>query len=318
MKFAVVCGSLVVAGALFVMTDAANAADQRAYGGAMPVVTVGGIVVTGLKSIEGGSLTGEAVVESRVVEQKGASFPKKHLGPLHAEPLVLEVHRERTLGGWITDTLNGNTATRSVAVSSVDFNHKETGKAEYGATRLVEVDFPALDAASREAFVPRVVLQPDLPRRSAGSGATVTSSPAVAQQVQLVSNFRVAIPGLPCTRIAKVMPLTVKASPTGLSVSNLIFSISLADLKPWQDWQDAVARMGGERAEVSLASDAQEKTGTLELLGADMSTVTARFTFKGLGLARLALDKQGTGDTIERFTVEMYVEDVKYTPIDKL
>ena len=309
MKLTAACSTAIALGALFLVTDSARAAGERAYSARMPILTVAGTPVTMVRSIEGGNLVGDGVVEPRSAEQGKLVFPKRRLGPLRVEPLSVEVGLDRTLDGWISDAFNGSTAPKGVGLSFVDLNRTETGRVELTATRVVEVDFPALDASIRDAYYTHVVLQPEAMRRSPGAG-TAPAVAATPQHSQLVANFRVTVGTLPCARVSKVSAITVKTAPGGFSVSNLVLSISAVDLKAWQEWQDMSMKVAVERPD---GNDAQEKTGTIELLGPDMSTVTARLSFRGLGLVRLALDKlTANTDVGERFTAEMYVEDIKF------
>jgi hypothetical protein len=249
-------------------------------------------------------------VKDPSVEQRPGSFPKKRPGGTHIEPLVLEVGNNAPTNTWITEMLNGSAAPKAVSESLLDVSFKEIGRVDFTNARLIQVDFAALDGASRDAIFTQLTLQPDGVRRSLGSGAVVPTGASTVAHPMLASNFRVTVGQLPCTRVATVAPITVKSAPGGLSVSNLVLTISLADQKLWQDWQDATQR---ERPE---NSDAVEKTGTIEYLGPDMQKPIAKISFKGLGLVRLANAKlQSGGDTIERFTAEMYVEDIKFAPV---
>ncbi len=307
MKLTAACSIALALGALVLMTDSAQAATTQATGASMPILTVGGAQATWVKSVEGGNQVADSVAEPRSLEK--SPFAKKHVGAIHIEPLQVDFGMDRMLSGWVSDAFNGNALPKAVGLSMMDFNHRETGKVDLLGARLVEVDFPALDAADKSVYYTHLVLQPEAVRRSPGSQAVVASV-AVPTHPQVLGNFRVTVGALPCGRVSKVGALTVKTGPSGLSISNLVLTISGGDLKSWQDWQDASMKTASnEKPELS---DAQEKTGMIEMLASDMTTVTSRLSFRGLGLVRVAMDKfTNNGDAIERFTAEMYVEDIK-------
>lgn len=310
MKTAALASSLTALAAVLVMTDSAVAADQRVTTPSRFVVSVGGTQLTTAKSVDGGNVVVDVVKETSV-EGRAGSFPKKRPGGTHIEPLVLEVGPSVPTTTWISEALNGNAPPKPMSVSTLDFDFKEVSRTEFSSARLVQVDFPALDGASRDAIYTQLTFQPDSVRRAAGSGLDMRSGAyGVPPHPFMAGNFKVTIGSLPCARVATVAPITVKTGPNGYSISNLILTISPVDQKPWQDWQDATLKDRPEN------SDANEKTGTIDYMSQDMQKSLARISLKGLGLVRLANQKrEANQETTARFTAEMYVEDIKFGPV---
>ena len=299
MKLSLACVSLFALGASFLVTDGAHAADQRTYAASRFTVAVSGVLLAPAKTFDGGTLAADTAPE------RGPLFPKRHVANVHVEPIELEVPLDsKVLNGWAAELLDGSTATKSVSLALLDLNLKETSRNEYDRVRLVQLVFPALDAASLDPAYVQATLQPEAIRRA--PGASTTASAGGAAHGQRLNNFRVTVDKMPTARVSKVGAITVKAVPTGgRTVSNLVLTISEADLKPWQDWQDTFLGKGEN-------SDAAERSGSVEYLAADMTTVTAKLNFRGLGLIRVAPDKMAqSSDAVRRFTAEMYVEDVK-------
>lgn len=305
MKISLACFSLVALGAFTLVTDGAHAADQRSYTGGRFTLSVGGVNAGYVKSVEGGTVVGDVAPEP----PRPPAFPKKHLGGTHVEPLVAEVGLGAgPFASWITDTLNGTLTPKGITWSTADFNYKETSRVELDRSRLVQIDFPRMDGATKDPGFVRLTMQPEAARRAAANGADARASMGDKTRSWTTSNFRVAIAGLPADRVASVEPITVKVVGSTLSVSNLILSVSQADYKPWQDWHDAFVAARPE------ATEALEKTGTIDFLDPDMKGVIARLSFRGLGSVRCSSGKQSAGsEAAARFTSEMYVEDVKFT-----
>lgn len=305
MKISLACLSLVALGAVTLVTDGARAADQRSYTGGRFTLSVGGVNAGYVKSVEGGTVVGDVVPEP----PRPPAFPKKHLGGTHVEPLVAEVGvGAGPFASWITETLNGTVSPKGITWSTADFNYKETSRVELDRSRLVQVEFPRMDGAAKDAGFVRLTMQPDAARRVAAGGADARAALGDKTRSWLISNFRVTIPGLPTDRVASVEPITVKVVGGVLSVSNLVVSVSQVDAKPWQDWHDAFVAARPE------STEAMEKTGTIELLDPDMKGVIARLSFRGLGSVRISSGKQSAGsEAVSRFTAEMYVEDVKFS-----
>lgn len=305
MKISLACLSLVALGASTLVTDGARAADQRSYSGGRFMLAVGGVNVGYLKSLEGGNVVGDVAPEA----PRPPAFPKKHLGGTHVEPLVAEVGLQAgPFATWITETLNGTFTPKAVTSTTADFNYKESSRIELDRSRLVQIEFPRLDGSSKDASYLRLTMQPEAARRVASTGADTRASLGDKTRTWLSSNFRVSVAGLPADRVASVEPIVVKVVGNTISVSNLVLSISQVDLKPWQDWHDAFV---AARAD---ASDALEKTGSVELLEPDLKGVIARLSFRGLGSVRVSAGKQtAASEAVSRFTAEMYVEDVKFS-----
>lgn len=279
-------------------THRLDAAVARTYVSGNFVLTLDGAAVGFIKSVEGGGVVADAVAEP--VPPK-AVFPKKHLGSPRIEPLELTLSggTTRTVWDWMGAALNGAAPPKNGVVSALDANFNEVSRVEFDRATISEIDFPELNAASTDAFLVDLVLQPGAVRRKTGAGTRPPAASAPAAKTVRVSNFRVSIDGLPEVgpRVSKVSPITVKLSPA--SISNLTIVVQEAFARQLFDWHEqAVVKGQGESA---------EKTGTIEMLSPDMRTMI-KLSFRGLGIMKLTLvDDSAT----RKVAAEMYVEDIK-------
>jgi hypothetical protein len=137
-----------------------------------------------------------------------------------------------------------------------------------------------------------------------------------------VSNFKLTIDGLDCTKVNKIEALVVKQklneSPIGenrdyqkepgaLEFPNLVVTLSESSAATWYDWfEDFVIR--------GNSADAQEKNGKLEYLSANLQDVLFTVEFKHVGIFKLEPDNGAqASDNLARLRAEMYVERMTFT-----
>ena len=97
----------------------------------------------------------------------------------------------------------GKNLRRSGVLRVLDFDSKERELVEFTDALVTEIGFPALDAASRDAFELTVRLSADTIRRGAGSGASALGSAGTKKRA-LVSNFSVSLDNLDLKRVSRI------------------------------------------------------------------------------------------------------------------
>jgi hypothetical protein len=286
----------------------AAVSKARSYGGTVSLQLDGAGVGT-VKSAAGGDVVG-SVIEDRA----GASLiAKKHLGATAAEDIVLEVGLglERSLYDWIAASWAGKAARKSGALVILDTNMQARSTREFDNALISETTFPALDGASKEAGVLRVVLSPERVRTSTGNAAkgNVTSK----TKAWPVSNFRLELDGLDCKRVAKIGSFTVKQAvassavgsareqskePGKLSFGDLKITLAEAGAESWRTWHDDFVVRGN-------SSDKNEKSGRIVLLGPDLKEELAEIKLGNAGIYAL---RAAGSEGVAQLEAELYVE----------
>src|SRR5215204_7746140 len=121
-------------------------ARSTAAGGFL--LTLDGVQVGFLRSVEGGAAVGE------VVSEPGSDFfSPKHLAAVGFEPLTLafDLSLDKAIYGWIGDTLKGAGTRRNGSIVSTSFDLKPVSEREFRDAQITSVTIPALDGASKDS-----------------------------------------------------------------------------------------------------------------------------------------------------------------------
>jgi hypothetical protein len=261
-----------------------------------------------LRSASGGEAYADVVAEPT-----GRSYyAKKHVANVHWTPLRLSVGAgmDAKLKDWIAGTLTGEYLRKDGAVVERDASGTTKGRRSFTNAVITEVTFPALDGASKEAAFFEVALAPESVTDAKASGK---AGAAAKQKVWLASSFRIEIGGLPCNRVAKVDPFTIRQTvaeapaggrrvrtPTTVEFPNLTVTFSAADVAKWSEWFDSFVLKG-------QSTDADEKAGTITFLAANLKDELGRVRLFGLGIVKLA-PEQTQAAALKRMVAELYCE----------
>jgi hypothetical protein len=260
-----------------------------------------GTLVGSLRSVTGGTMVADVVVES-----KGPGNVNKRPSPPRVDPLVLEVDlggMDATFLNWVASALAGKPESRTASVVTYDFSMKEVSRRTFKNIRVAEVTLPALDGASKEAAFITVTAQADSSFLEK-STSSPTSKPKATRSN--AANFKLSMPGLETSRVAKISPITVKVSGRGAEVSNFVVTVSGIDADSWVQWHDLFIVQG-------KGTDQNEKTADIDLLDPTMKDTLFRIHVEGVGILRaLPSAEAGTkGSTIRRLEVELYAERLR-------
>jgi hypothetical protein len=267
-----------------------------------------------LKSVEGGAVTAEVIVEA----MGSSPFRKKHIGAPEYEEFVLrlDLSLDKAVYRWIAGTWAGKSPRHDGSIIAVSSQQKAVSERQFFRALVSEVTVPAADASSKEPGFLTVKLMPEFQRAKAGSGASAKVSVA-KQKSWLPANFKLEIDGLDCTKVTKVDALTfrqhVAESPVGevrdfragrtqLEFPNLRITLPESASQTWTTWFDDFVVKG-------LNGDENEKSGKLSFLSPDRKDVLAEVSFFNLGIFRLEPEPQPVdAQTIARIGAELYCE----------
>ena len=264
-------------------------AGTRSAPGSTSLV-VQGVQCGFVNSADGGDPYGD------VVEEKAGPdfYVKKHLGGVKYD----EVHVQVGLGlahdfyDWIAASWKQNYSRKDGSVITTDASLNAVSELDFFHALITEVSFPALDAASKDAFHLDVKFAPELTRRKKGSGKLAAPK---AQKQPLAASFRLELGGLPTAKVSRVEPFTVTQEiatddigdgrdiakePGRLDFPNLRVTLAAAGADPWIQWADDFIVQGRNDA-------GSEKNGAIVILAPDLKAELARVSLFGVGIFRL-------------------------------
>ncbi len=265
-----------------------------------------------VRSVEGGDATADVVVEMD---------GNKRLGNLRYEPLTMQVDltlMKALYGGMM------NSQRKNGSITTLDANFKGLSELEFSDALITEITIPKMDGGSKEAGLFSVKMQPETTRLKRSSSAPKVTAPKTSKAKSwLTANFRLAIDGLDGTRVSKIDALTIKQTvtdnpvgemrdprrePGKLEFPNLRVYVAESQADSWYDWHESFVMQGKN----------DEKTGTLELLSADLKTRLAQIKFFNLGIFKLAPEKvEAGGEAMRRLVAEMYCERMEFEMLTK-
>ncbi len=270
-----------------------------------------------LKSVEGGGAAAEVISEM----VSSSLIAKKHLGPISYSPFVMEFALPTTadLSNWINASWSGKAIARNGAVVQADQNLVAQSQREFSQALITETTFPALEGGSKQAAYLRLTLAPELTRTAKASGKL---SAKTGQKTWLASNFKVSIDGLDCTRISKVDSFTVKQTavagelgqrrlpqrqPGRLEFPNLTITLAEVSAKSWFDWFETFVIKGDN-------GEAAEKSGSIVLLGANLTEELLRIDLFNVGIFSIGQDRaEASSDKVATVSARLYCERMELT-----
>jgi hypothetical protein len=275
------------------------------------ILHIDGAVCGFVKSAEGGGGVADVIEEPPL-----GGLVKKRVGQPRWEDLELQVDLQLTdkVYNWIAASWRGDPQARNVLITTVDFELNVIRRREFRRMLITETTVPALDVASKDAGVLTLKLAPEAARTLPGGGTVPAPQPAVARR-WLLSNFRLELPGLDCTRVTKIDSFTVKQpftsangdvrEPGPLLFPNLNVTLFEQSAQTWQSWFNNFVLEGNN-------ADSQEKTGTLTLLTPTLEQELARIDLFNVGIFRLALERGRDGLDPRRVVAGLYCERMDF------
>jgi len=321
-KVGFTAGWLLAAGAPLLagnwISQAGAALTRRPYVAGRFALELDGLHCGFLSAFEGGNITADVITEPMGPDL----IQRKHLAGLKVEPITVEcgLDMAKPLYDWISAMLNGQTVRKNGAIIAMDFNYKEMSRRTFANALITEIEFPALDAASKETAWITITLTPESLRFDPPS-MKQAPPPVTKQKLWLPSNFRLNIQGLePATaKVNKIEALVIKQKVTGealgerrdiqkgpspLEYPNLVITLPESQAGLFYKWHEDFVLKGNNGQD-------REKPGILELLSPDLKGVLASLQFQNLGIFRIAREPvQAGADAISRVKAEMYCEKI--------
>ena len=312
-----VCLAILVAGTV--------AAQDRSFTGGRFAMVLDGETQGYVKKSSGGFVKGEVATHQPGGE---SIYAKKSLVTTTVEPLVVEVGLDMGPGymEWIKRSFAGELPTRNAEIVACDSEGRVMARRELINVVITEVTFPTLDGSSKEAAYVTVTMAPEKVKYSKGDGSQMAAPKASATKRWLSSNFRIELGDLPTKRVSKIDSFTWKRDvvkdevgtfrePTRslgqIWVPDLELTISNADVREWEDWYRSFVIDG-------RSDDSAEKTGKIEFLSPDLTTVIGSIDLMNVGLIALQTeDAAANKEEVARFTVELYVEQLRFSSSNK-
>ena len=298
-------------------------ATTRQYTAGTFGIEVDGGMVGFAKSVDGGGAFSDVVVEKIGADH----VARKHLAGVKYEDITLAIGAGMKDGmyDWIAATFDRKYERKDGAVSFMDYRGAEQRRLSWFNGLITEVDFPKLDASSKDAASLTVKISPEYTRAVKGSSTKSSldgsgSKPGIEKK-WLPSNFRLSIPGVDCSRVNAIDALVVKQhvtedaigderdltrEPGALEIPNLVVTLDQAHAGDFEKWFDDFVIKGNN-------DQSHEKEGKLEFLAWNTSTALFTLTMRGLGIFRMTPLSEASGsEKISRVKVEMYCEEMSF------
>lgn len=264
-----------------------------------------------MKSIEGGDIRAEVVAQAQA-----DYYDKKHISTIKYDDFAIELGigaSAPTLQFLIEASWLGNFQRRDGAVNALDAQLKVLSRREFTDALISETTIPTLDGASKDAADLTVMLRPEqiAHKKPSGSKAGPTGTKG---KTALLSNFKLGIVGLDCTKVSKIDSFGAKVrflegstgettsftqTPTKIDYSDLRITFDQSTAATWRAWFDDFVVKGHN-------DDTKEKDGTLDILAVDGKKTLLRISFFRLGIYRLS--EGSTGLTAHLYAEQMQIK----------
>lgn len=282
-----------------------------------------------LLSAEGGLATTEAVQE----RLSGGFSVRKHAGNVKMEEITFTCGSSMTepFYQWLQSSIRYEHERKEGAIVTANYDFKEIVRLSFYEALITEIGLPPVDAASKEACKFTIKMAPEWSevKYSPGSQSVLPVPKDTEKQKRWqAANFRFAVDGMDTRRVSKVDALTIKQNivdnaigerllfqkePAQIDFPNVVFYIPEVDAEPWYKWYDEFVTKGH-------SDPAHEKTGHLEYLQTDVSSILFNVDFFGLGIIKFTPEKlEAASEKVRQVKIEMYCErmDFKYMPTGK-
>jgi hypothetical protein len=227
---------------------------------------------------------------------------------------------------WVAATLDRKPERRTGALVMYDFNNKERQRRTFKEALISEVQFPALDANSKNPARMQIKIDPEILEYTDGDRSSLQYQHANEQwrkqKMWQSSNFAMRLErfGDAKLNLSKVDAFTVKQGvmtdavgaeravrkvPGKLELPNLTVTFSEADAKQWMDWYKKAVVDG----------DYEHTTGSLIYFATDNTTEIMRVEFEGLCILNLDIEKyEARKESISRVKAVMSMEGLTLKP----
>ena len=268
-----------------------------------------------LKSVEGGWAK-----HSVIDEPIGPNNMRiKHAAVVELDPISFEFGASgaNSVLQWIQASWRKDYSRRSGQINHADFNMNMQFEHQFSDALISETTFPNLEGASKDAAYVKVKCLPEsVNTKRVGGSQKLRPIYGTKQKMWLCSGFRLSIDGIDEMKYTnKIDSFTIKQgiksmyvgsrrypelTPTKVEFPNLNGTISLAHAGGLLSWFDSYVQQGAPDRK-------SQRTGALEFLSSDRTSVIFRINLKEVGIASATvLQSQANSDQIQRIKFELY------------
>ncbi len=312
-------------GVILVLSGSAfGAKDNRSYVAGRYFLTLDGVRVGPIKSVQGGDVTADVIYEAVGPDH----IVRKHVGKPKYEDFEIQVGLSmgKPLYEWIRQSWSLNYRRMKGSITAMDFKYQPLSEQEFVEALLTETTIPAADAASKEPGYLTLKFSPEYTRSGKPSGKSDPGAAAKEQQKTfLPANFRLEIDGLNCKGVSRVESFTVKQTavqgavgeardvakePGKLEFPNLKITLLEKGAESWLAWHENFVIKGNN-------SQDKEKSGSLTFLSPNLKEELLTIRFSNMGIFRLKPEKtEASSEASKHLVAELYVEkmDFEYKP----
>ncbi|HEY0250662.1 MAG TPA: phage tail protein [Kofleriaceae bacterium] len=294
-------------------------AEQRSHTAGRFSLDVDGYNVGFLKKFSGMAMEADIVSNDLGPD----NVQKKHVSNIKWTPgkATVGIGMGKGMYDWIQAAFDKGYLTKNGAFTSADFNYKAMSRLDFMNALITSVTVPKLDGASKDAAYFDVEFEAEQVRWSKGGGEDIRGKIGPKQKAWLCSNFRVEIGSLPCSRVATVDSFTWKCSvsadqigifreptkhPAKVTVPEIKLTISHADHEAW-------AQAAKKWFVVGHHLEGDEMTGRIVFLDPNMTDELGEVELQNVGFKKFSdEDSEANSEKIKRFSVELYVEKMKF------
>jgi phage tail-like protein len=287
--------------------------------GAKPTVGV-------LHSVDGGQFKSEPIGE----KVGGENLVTRYPGRQKFEDITIQCGTSMgpQFWDWIRDSIKNKPSRRNGDIIALDFDGCQRSRRRFMDALISEVQFPALDARSKEPKRLTIKIAPEQLKYFPETGGT-SKSPgdisAKAQKQQTPENFVMRIDGMSeeaTRRINKIDAFSVKQTiidnPTGgmlfarreagrVEFPTLTIYVVESYVQPFMDWWEEFVGKGNH-------THKNERNGSITYLDGTLRKEMGGISLQGLGITGITFDKHdGHGEGIRNAKVDLYVESLDFT-----
>lgn len=294
-------------------------ADNRTYTGGRFMLDINGENAGYLKKFSG--LAMEADIATNDLGPD--NIQKKHVSNIKWTPgkATVGIGMGKEMYEWIQMSFEKGYAVKDGTFTSADFDYKAQSSQTFMGAVITSVTVPKLDGSSKEAAYFDIEFEAEQVRWLKGDGSDIRGKIGPKQKAWICSAFRLTLGSLPCARVASIDSFTWKCAvasdqvgifreptkhPAKVTVPDLKLSISMADYQPWAD---AAKKwfVDGQHEEKD------EMEGEIEFLNPNMNDTLGSIKLQNVGFKKISRDDyEANSEKIARFTVELYVEKMKF------
>jgi hypothetical protein len=278
--------------------SSAQAATAAGYTISNSTLTLEGVVLPTVTTVEGGTATGDVVSEKLGPDH----IVRKHMAGLKYEDISFKAGLDsKPLTEWLAASFNGTNLRKSGSIVGMDYSYNVRSVREFTNALVTEITIPTLEATSKETAYLTVKIAPERTLLKAGSGEK--GQPPVGRQKWLASNFRFEMAGLDGSKVSRIESFTIsqkvvenpvgelrdyEREPAHLEIPSLKITLPQSAAQTWLDWQDDFLVKGNNGQD-------KERNGAIVFLDATLAKELGRVNLSNCGIFRLAPEPQNSG-----------------------